>query len=563
MTAQELRTRLADQPWFNRFLEIVPGAAAWLVLVGPIVMSRFQPIWVAYFIIGFDLLWLTKSFRLSYYLIRGYRKLHAAIRINWRSRLDDLGNLDNAISTTKGQILALVRDYPGASRPLHFSSRQRIARNKYINMQKYLRTLEEVKEHSQSVNPEELYHAIILATYNESVQTLEPSLKAIAAADYDMSKVIFILAYEQRGGAEMAKNAKELVQKYGGHFKYAVAVEHPDGIAGEVRGKGANITYAGRKLAQYVSEQGIEPSNVIVTTLDSDHRPDAKYFAYLAFSYATNPNRVRRSFQPVPMFYNNIWDAPAPMRIIAHGNSFWILMEGVRPKRLRNFAAHAQSLQALIDTDFWSTTTIVEDGHQYWRSYFAYEGDHQVVPLYIPIYQDAVLAKGYWRTFRAQFLQLRRWAWGVTDFPYVVRESMKHHRIPLGKRLHNLYQLFEGHLSWSTAPLILSFTAWLPLFLNQDFKDQVLAHQLPVIASRLLSVTLVGMLVTVYISLISLPPRPARYKPHRFVNMILQWALLPLTAIGFASFAALNAQTRLMFGKYLEFYVTEKEVKSD
>jgi len=43
--------------------------------------------------------------------------------------------------------------------------------------------------------------------------------------------------------------------------------------------------------------------------------------------------------------------------------------------------------------------------------------------------------------------------------------------------------------------------------------------------------------------------------------MIAQWLLLPFTTMGFSSFAAIDAQTRLMFGKYLEFYVTEKSVK--
>jgi hypothetical protein len=261
------------------------------------------------------------------------------------------------------------------------------------------------------------------------------------------------------------------------------------------------------------------------------------------------------------MFFNNIWDVPAPMRVIATGNSFWLLMETMRPHRLRNFAAHAQSLAALIDTDFWSTTTIVEDGHQFWRTYFVYDGDHEVVPVFTPVYQDAVLAQTYIKTFRVQFLQLRRWAWGVSDFSFVVRNSIANRRIPWSNKLVQIGRLFEGHFSWATAPLILTFVAWLPLYLNRQFSYQSLAHNLPNITSQILTIASISIVLTIFVSLLSLPPKPKRYRGIRYVGMVLQWALLPLTSMVFSAFAAINAQTRLMFGKYLEFYVTEKATR--
>jgi hypothetical protein len=298
-----------------------------------------------------------------------------------------------------------------------------------------------------------------------------------------------------------------------------------------------------------------------VTTFDSDHRASKNYFAYLTYLYCTDPNRLHRSYQPIPMFYNNIWDAPAPMRVIATGNSFWTLMETMRPHRLRNFAAHAQSLAALIAIDFWSVTTIVEDGHQYWRSYFGFDGDHEVVPVYTPIYQDAVLADTYLRTFKVQFLQLRRWAWGASDIQFVVRKSFENTRISWGNKLVQLGRLIESHFSQATAPLLLSFVGYLPLYLNHNFSYDTLAHNLPVILSRILTLASVTYFITIGISLISLPPRPERYRRARGIWMVLQWGLLPVTSIIFSSFAAINAQTRLMLGRYLEFYVTEKATK--
>lgn len=540
----EQKTGWLDSRWFQRILEIFPGALSWTFIAMPIVLSIFKPVWVAYFIIAFDLFWLIKSFRLAINLVRGYNRLHHAQLVDWNGELKGLNNISKRIS----ELQALYKSLPRTS-----------TKRPYVEQQ--LAQWKDLEERQATIlDPSEIYNAVIIATYNESMEILEPSVKSLTEAEYDLNRLILIIAYEERGGKEVEQTVQTLISRYGSKFKYAAAIKHPDGIKGEVKGggKGPNITWAGRELTKYIEGEGIDPNNVIVTTLDSDHRPSSQYFSQLTFTFATDVNRLRRSYQPIAMFLNNIWDAPAPMRLIATSNSFWLLMESMRPNRMRNFAAHAQGLGALIETDYWSITTIVEDGHQYWRSYFAFDGDHKVVPLYTPVYQDAVLADTYLRTFKVQYLQLRRWAWGVTDIPYVIKESIRNKRAPLGDKLIQLGRLVEGHFSWATAPLIVTFVAWLPLYLNSEFSDNILAHQLPIITSRIMTVALIGLFITIALSLISLPPRPARYKRRRSIGMLLQWVLVPFTSILFSAAAALDSQTRLMLGKYLEFFVTEK-----
>jgi len=222
----------------------------------------------------------------------------------------------------------------------------------------------------------------------------------------------------------------------------------------------------------------IDPNDVLVTTFDADHRASKSYFSYLTFEYCIEPDRRHRSFQPIPMFYNNIWDVPAPMRVIATSNSFWMLMETMRPSRLRNFASHAQSLATLIDTDYWSVTTIVEDGHQYWRTYFRYDGDHRVVPLYIPIYQDAVLAESYLKNHQSSVQTAQTVGLGSDGHIVCVRQSIANRRAPLGNKLLQLWRLFESHFSWATSSILLTSAAWLPLILNREFSYQALAHEL-------------------------------------------------------------------------------------
>ncbi|MCL5795512.1 MAG: hypothetical protein M1338_04080, partial [Patescibacteria group bacterium] len=203
-----------------------------------------------------------------------------------------------------------------------------------------------------------------------------------------------------------------------------------------------------------------------------------------------------------------------------------------------------------------------EDGHQYWRSYLAFDGDHQVVPIFIPVYQDAVLSpKGYLETFREQYLQKRRWAWGCSDIPYVMTNIIPNKKLPFWDKWLQTLRLIEGHFSWATTSIILVFVGWMPRLLNPDFGHTVLAYNFPVIYSRLLTTAMVGLIVTLIISTLLLPPQP---KKSLTWSVILEWILsplmLPISNIVFSSLPSVDAQNRLMVGKYLDYRVTAKKV---
>lgn len=519
----------SEKDWRYKFFEKLPGIVSWSLLALPFVLSQISPGLTVFFIISYLLLWFMRAVGLNIRVLQGWRTMQIHQKLPWPQMLSELENQK-------------VAD-PNAIRPnWHYDN--------------IVRT----QAQPLKIKPSEVIHAIIIATYNESRDILEPSIKALLDSKYDMKKVIFILAYEERGGPEVEKQSKELISEYEPAFMKAMAVKHPKDIPGEIIGKGGNITYAGRKLQDYLSANHIDPLKVIVTTLDSDHRPHTNYLSALTYTYCVCPDPARISFQPIPMFTNNIWDAPAPMRVIATGNSFWMIVQALRPHMLRNFASHAQSMQTLIDTDFWSVRTIVEDGHQFWRTYFRYDGHHEVYPLFVPIYQDAVLASSFWRTLKAQFVQIRRWAWGASDIAYVIEKGyLRNNNVPKLDLAFKLGRLVEGHISWATAPLILAFSAFIPsLFNPQDLG----ANQLPLIASRIQTVAMLGIIVTLFLSFKALPPKPARYKAHRNVFMVLQWVYLPLTSIVYSAFSALYSQTRLLIGKHLgKFDVTEKAVK--
>lgn len=514
-----------------RFFETLPGLLSWTILFLPFALSLAHPQVPVFFIIAFLLMWFVKSVALNIRVLQGYKILQLQKRLPWQQMLDELAS---------GKVIQPDRHIP----TWHYENVKRL------------------QDAPNPIKADEITHALIIAAYNESREILEPTIQAVLDSEYDIKNVVLVMAYEARNSAQSEVAVQDLLTEYGPRFKYAMAVKHPADMPGEVIGKGGNITYAARMLEKWLSKQKIAPLNVIVTSLDADNRPHPKYLAALSYLYAMVPNPANISFQPITMYTNNIWDAPAPMRVIATGSSFWNIVMSMRQHLIRNFSAHAQSMRTLIDTDYWSVRTIVEDGHQFWRTYFRYDGKHDVYPLYLPIYQDAVLSNTYLKTFKAQFLQLRRWAWGASDIAYVAELGFfRPNRVPKLDLWFKFLRLVEGHVSWATAPLILAFAAFIPSTLNPD---NLAAIQLPEIASRIQTIALAGILVTLFLSLKMLPPKPARYKRHRNVFMVAQWVLLPITTIVYNSLSALYSQTRLMFGKYLDkFDVTDKTVITD
>jgi len=181
----------------------------------------------------------------------------------------------------------------------------------------------------------------------------------------------------------------------------------------------------------------------------------------------------------------------------------------------------------------------------------------------VPIYQDAVLSSTYLKTLKAQFIQLRRWAYGASDVPYVAtRIFTKNRRVPLGAALARLVRLIDSHVTLASIAILIAIGGWVPLFVNAQAAHSIAAHQLPEVISRVQQVALVGLFITIFFAFKLLPPRPARYKRGRNIWMVLQWILMPVTAIVYSSASAFTSQTALLIGRYFDkFDVTEKATK--
>lgn len=531
----QLEIPLGKRSSFYRFFEIITPALTFSVIILASLVSFLDAFYGAVFILVLVSLFFVKGLGILYSTIIGRHHFTRALKIDWHQRLLDLEE----------------------GKPAHCD------RGEFL-YQRHLQYVKAYQENKADLVVDHLYHLVIVAAYNESFEVIDATINSLRDTTYDKRRMIVCLGYEERGGIQIAQVAKRLQNKYHRDFADFVTVKHPANLSGEVIGKGGNITFAGRHMSQYFRDHSISAHQVIVTTLDSDNKPHPMYFDYVSYEYLAYKNRKQLSFQPVSLFLNNIWDAPAPARIIATGNSFWNLVCTARPQALRNFASHSQPLEALEEMDFWSVRTIVEDGHQYWRSYFHFRGHYSVVPIYLPIYQDAVMSDTYQKTLKAQFMQLRRWAYGVSDVPYVALGlKLKLTNKPFDG-LIKLLALIESNISLGTSSVIIAFGGWLPLIFNTHSYNSIAAHQLPMTISFIQRIAMVGIVVMIVFSIMLLPPRPRRYSRFRYILMILQWMLIPLTSIFYSSLTSLYAQWRLMTGRYLDkFDVTEKTLVQD
>ena len=520
-----------------RFFEILPAFISYGALALLVILSLVDPNLAAIYLMVVIITLLVKSFIIAYHTIRGHNRLVAAQKTDWHGRLAELED-------------------PGSS-----YARGSTSNAKGFNLQQHLANLQAINSYPGSYpKPSQLIHGVVIAAYNEAYDVIQPTIESVKKTTTENNRILIFLAYEERGGAGIEETAIRLQAEYKNDFLDFQIVKHPKDMPGEVMGKGPNITYAGYRLKEYCERKRINQSNVIVTTLDCDNKPHPAYFDYVAYEYITHENRKKLSYQPIALYFGNIWDAPAPMRVIATGNSFWTIISSMRPHTLRNFAAHSQPLDALVEMDFWSTRSIVEDGHQYWRSYFYFGGDYDVVPIHVPVFQDAVMADTLKKTFITQFKQLRRWGYGVSDIPYVaVRLFTKKRNVPFAEGFARFVRLVDSHVTLAVVAVMVALGGWVPLLINPQSSHSIAAHQLPEVISIIQRVAMVGLFITILLMLKMLPPRPERYKRRRTLWMVLQWVLMPLTSVGFSSLASLSAQTHLATGKYLDkFDVTEK-----
>ncbi|MFH1820740.1 MAG: hypothetical protein ABH805_02405, partial [Candidatus Nealsonbacteria bacterium] len=418
-----------------RAFEMVPGILVWLTLIGMVVCSWLFPTLTAYFIILFCTYWLLRTAHFAVHMTAAFRKMKENLATDWTEKLNSLKEFDW----------------------------------------------------------QKTYHLVVLPMYKEDFFLIRGSFLALEKTRYPKEKIIVVLAIEERAGESAKKVAEQIEQEFGAKFFRFLVTVHPSAIPGEIAGKGSNETWAGHQAKEKIVDPlKIPYENIIVSCFDADTQVYPQYFSCLTYYYLTEPKALRSSFQPIPLYFNNIMEAPFSSRVVSSSNVFWQMMQQQRPEKVTTYSSHAMPFKALVEMDFWQVNVVSEDAGVFWKAFLFYDGQYQIVPMHYPVSMDSCVDETNWKTVLNNYKQQRRWAWGSEGIPYLLFAFLKNEKISFRKKFAYTLLMLESFWAWGTNALLLLCLGWLPLILGgNEFNATVLSYNLPQVTRNLLTISLV------------------------------------------------------------------------
>lgn len=484
----------------QRGLEILPGFVSWSLILFPIWGSFIIPEVVAYYVITFSVYWLYRSINMAIFSVLAHFKIKAASKFDW--------------------LTDLKHQFPNDWQSVH--------------------------------------HCVIIPTYQEPLETLARTLTALQNQTFPRENLHIVLSFEQREGVAAEEKAKKLLAQFGHTFGTLLTVYHPD-ILGEIKGKSSNTAWGARQAKEHIiDKKHIALDKTTITSEDADAVFHKSYFTALTHDFLTRTDRFDCIWQGSIVFYNNIWSVPAPIRVLASLFSVIQMHVLMRSDRLINFSTYSTSFKHIVDIGYWDTDVIPEDYRLFFKSYFAKKGAFEVHPIFLPIYSDAAESSTTWKTYKNQYEQLKRWAWGVSDDAYIIKQYLTTPNVPFWDKSIRVLKTIEDHFLWPVNWFAITVSAFFPPLLNEQFNRTIIGKTLPQVTSALLTASLVSMLAVFVIDAINRPPRPNKRVLLSYIAQPLEFLMLPIIGFFFSALPGIDAHTRLMFGKYLEYKVTEK-----
>lgn len=490
---------LRNEKKILRLLEILPGFVSWNLILFPYWGIFVIPEAVAYFVLGFNIYWFYQSFQIAITAFLSHLRIQAAINYDW------------------------VKDF---------------------------KTFQDWKK---------VHHIIIVPTYKEPLSILIRTLNSIANQTMSTKQLSVVLATEKKESKEdRVKKVKALKKKYKSVFANFFVTVH-ELTPEEVAGKSSNEKYAAVWVKnEIINKRGKNIKYFTVTSCDADTVFPNKYFACLAYKFLDNPDRYERFWQAPVMYYNNIWELPAVTRVPNTLGSIWNMSQIPRKDRLINMSTYSLSLKLLDEVGYWDADKIPEDWGLFFKSYYKKRGRIEVEPIYLPLYVDAPQSTSIWKTFKNQYEQYKRWAWGASDDPWIIKNYFLVPGVPFLDKTMRLFFVMWAHFLWPVNWFVITLGLTVPTLLNPAFGRTALGYTVPKLSSFVLTIALVFLIIMIIFDNIYRPKRPKDFPLWRAMLIPFEFILMPVAGFFFNALPGIDAHTRLMLGKYIEYRVTEK-----
>lgn len=474
----------------------MPGFLAWTLILFPIWGSFFIPVILAYFILFFDVYWFYKSFSLVITAFISSEEIKKAEKNDW---------------------LKLIRTLPDF---------------------------------------EKVTHIVIIPNYKESVDKLRETVKSLSSQTFPTKRIYVVLAMEKRE-EEAKEKAEILIKEFKHKFGDIFASFHPD-LPGEVKGKSSNEAFGGHvAYKRLVGKKVIDLNFATISSVDADSIFDKQYYSYLAYSFLKDEKRYNKFWQSANVNYNNFWGVPAPIRIIAFFGSLWRTGLLIQGDRLISNSTYSLSFKLLHEIGYWDTDVIPEDYRIFFKAFYKKSGDMRMEPIFLKTSMDAPLSSSYMNSLKNKYHQERRWAWGVSDDALFIKWWLTVPNVPFFRKTMITLNVLFDHLMWPVYWFIITIAANIMPFINPAFSRTTLGYNLPKLAGLILTLCLFATLAMIIIDFRNRPKAAAPSKKKQLL-FPLEFLLLPIVGFFLSALPALISHTQLMFGKRLEYKVTEK-----
>jgi hypothetical protein len=492
-------SRAADglHPVPRRALEVVPPALAWVAITSPAWAAIVAPYLLGDFLVLFSAYWLWRSAEFAAGLLFGLVRLHLSHRRDWVAAGNGLSGFHR------------------------------------------------------------LQHLVIVPTYKESDEVLGDTLGYLARQTLATERISVVLAFEERDPEAPARAAR-LSERFAAQFGHWLVTMHPD-LPGEVKGKSSNLAWAANRVEQELIATGlVDDCHLLVTVCDADSRLDPQYLAALGHHVLSHPDGRLHMYQPAILFYANHTRLPLPLRAVSSVFSLYSLARLAASHRLIPQSTYSLSWWAARRVSFWDVDVVPEDSHMFFKVWLHLGRRVRTRAIYLPVYADAAEGATWWRSGASTYQQIRRWAWGVSDIPYLALRTLRARHIPWHLRVARVGWYVEEHLVWPSHWFLLTLGGLLPPLLNPEYARTALGIWQTNLFSTLLGLCLPSLVLAVLADLLLKWRTDGEHDLFSLLLGLVGFPLLPLTGLALVALPALDAHTRLLFGRQLAYQVTEK-----